>query len=142
MALAGAGQAQAHGAVLDAVQTRAIAVQARYDTGEAMAGAQITIYAPDDPARPWAVSVADAEGRFLFQPDNDRPGRWAIQARQAGHGAMGYVEITAGTDATVATAPAAGLTLVQRLLMVACVGWGCIGTAAYVLRSRGKPGGA
>ena len=140
LATQSAGQALAHGAFVDAVPSGAVAVYARYDTGEAMSGAQITIYAPDDPARPWAVAVADAEGRFLFQPDPDRPGRWAIQARQAGHGAMGYVEVTAETGATVTRGPAAGLTLAQRLLMVACVGWGCIGTAAYLLRRRGKAG--
>jgi nickel transport protein len=136
-----AGPALAHGAVVDAVPTGAVAVQARYDTGEPMAGAQITIYAPDDPVRPWAVAVADADGQFLFQPDADRTGRWAIQARQAGHGAMGYVEVTAGNDAVVVAAPEVGLTLAQRLLMLASVGWGCVGTAAYFVRSRGGPGG-
>lgn len=143
----GAGPALAHGAIVEAAPTSAVAVQARYDSGAPMAGARVTVFAPDDPARPWAVGQADADGRFLFRPDPSRPGRWAVQARQAGHGGMAYLDIAAGPDPAApdpagAAVPAPGLTWPQRLLMLACVGWGCIGTAAYFLRSRGGAGAA
>lgn len=138
VALAGtAGPAAAHGAFLDAAPVGAVAVQARYDSGEPMGGARITVFAPDDPARPWQVGTADAEGRYLFVP-GDQPGRWAIQARLAGHGAMGYVTLgadAAGRVAVAAVAPARP-DLAQRLLMVACVLWGCIGTALHFRHRR------
>lgn len=127
------GPAAAHGAFVDVTETRAVAIDARYDTDEPMAGAQVSVFAPDDPAQPWRVGRTDAAGRFVFVPD-DRAGRWAIQVRQAGHGAMGYVEV--GASGIAATSMATASTdLLQRLLMAACVVWGCIGTALYFRRS-------
>lgn len=132
-----AGPALAHGAFVDVVPVEAIDVAARYDTGEVMAGAQVSVFAPDNPATPWLTGLTDARGRFVFAPD-DRPGRWAIQVRQAGHGAMGYVEVgAAGAESVILTSSAGtGTTLAQRLLMVACVLWGCVGTALWFRRSR------
>lgn len=137
-----AGPAMPHAAIMDIAAVEAVVIHARYETGEAMDGAQILVFAPDDPARPWHRGVADAEGRFHFVPDG-RPGRWAIQARQAGHGVMGYVTIEAvGAGGPVAAAPpAAGLGWMQKLLMIACVAWGCVGTAAFFHRTRGGKAG-
>jgi nickel transport protein len=130
-----AGPAAAHGAFVDMGTTEAVAIQARYDTGALMAGAQVSVFAPDNPAQPWLTGMTDADGRFVFVPD-DRAGQWAVQVRQAGHGAMGYV--TVGTDgaAITVTASRTGLSWAQRLLMVASVVWGCIGTALYFRRLR------
>ncbi len=130
------GLAIAHGAFMDVADVRAVKIHARYDTGEPMAEAQVLVYAPDNPARPWARGVTDAEGRFSFVPD-DRPGQWAIQARQAGHGAMSYFTVAdAGAAVSVSVPARAGPDLAQRLLMVACVAWGCIGTALYFRRTH------
>ncbi|MFN3663831.1 carboxypeptidase regulatory-like domain-containing protein [Yoonia sp.] len=136
-----AGPAMAHGAFVDVAAVDAVGIHARYDTGEPMADAQVAVFAPDALTQPWLVGQTDAEGQFLFTPD-DRAGRWAIQVRQAGHGAMGYVELsTEGTAmAITAITASAGLTWAQRLLMLACVLWGAVGTALYFRRAHaGKP---
>lgn len=131
-----AGPAIAHGAFVDVTAVDAIGIDARYDTGEPMAQAQVSIFAPDDPAQPWLVGQTDAVGRFVFTAD-DRAGRWAIQVRQAGHGAMGYVTVGAdGTHNVVMNTAGVGLSWAQRLLMVACVLWGAVGTALYFKRNR------
>lgn len=130
------GPATSHAAFVDVAPVDAVSVTARYDTGEPMANAQVTVFAPDNPAQPWAIAQTDAAGRYVFVPA-DQSGQWAIQVRQAGHGAMRYLEV--GTDAAVSLsappAAASGLSLMQRLLMVACVGWGSVGTALYFRRS-------
>ena len=140
MWLLAAGPAAGHGAFVDVTGVPAVAVDARYDTDEPMAEAQVAVFAPDDPTRPWRVGQTDQAGRFVFVPD-DRAGRWAIQVRQAGHGAMGYIEVGADAAAGIieSSTAAPGPDLLQRLLMVACVAWGCIGTALYFRRAAGAP---
>ena len=132
-----AGPATAHGAFVDAAEVQAVTITAYYDTGEPMAGAQVSIFAPDDPAQTWQTGMTDSAGRFLFVPD-DRPGRWAVQVRQAGHGAIGYVSRGAdgAAQAEMTMAATGGLTWAQRLLMLACVIWGCVGTALFFRPAR------
>lgn len=134
-----AAQTHAHGALIEVKPTAAIWIEARYDTGAAMAMAQVAVFAPDAPASPWLSGQTDAMGRFSFVPD-ERAGRWAIQVRQAGHGAIAYGEVTQGDRIAISstgTAPVvAGLSWAQKLLMLACVLWGATGTALYVLRNR------
>ncbi|SDW46592.1 carboxypeptidase-like regulatory domain-containing protein [Roseicitreum antarcticum] len=84
-----------HAAHIEAEVVPTIHLQARYDTGGPMAGAQVIIYAPDAPGDVWARGQTDDAGRFQFIPDA-LPGRWSVQVRQAGHGAMVYIETTAG----------------------------------------------
>ena len=124
----------AHGALLEYTHTTGITAQARYDTGQVMAGAQVTIYAPDNPARPWLTGICDAEGRFSFVPDPDLPGIWSVQARLAGHGAM--VHMTINPDKSERTLGQQGSTVGQRALMAVSVLWGCIGTALYFSRRK------
>jgi nickel transport protein len=111
----------------------AVQIQATFDTGEPMAGGQVTVYAPDDPSTPWLTGVCDEEGRFVFAPDPGKPGTWDVQVRQAGHGDMVHIEIDEGT----ATSSGGGLSTSQILLMAASVAWGCIGTALFFSRGRG-----
>lgn len=135
------GTALGHAAFVRVDAVEAVRVEGRYDTGEPMAGAQVTIYAPADPGAPWRRGQADADGAFVFVPD-EQPGRWAVQLRQAGHGGMAYVELTPDAaaptvlSAAPATAPALVPTPVQKAVMAACVVWGCIGTALYFRRNR------
>lgn len=124
----------AHGALLEYTHTAGITVQARYDTGQVMAGAQITVYAPDNPTRPWLTGICDAEGRFSFVPDPDFPGTWSVQARLAGHGAM--VHMTINPEKPERNLRQQGYTVGQRALMAASVLWGCIGTALYFSRRK------
>lgn len=129
----------AHGAQMTYQLTRGIVVQALYDSGLPMSSAQITVYAPDDPTRPWLTDSSNEQGEFRFVPTPGVTGIWSIQARQAGHGAMIHIDVgqvdssTGGSQITQAAPPS---NLLQRLLMAAAVIWGCVGTALYFTRRR------
>lgn len=131
----------AHGALMEYAFTSAITIQAKYDTGHPMPGARVTVYAPDNPAKPWLVGTSDEEGRFSFVPDLAKAGTWTIQARQAGHGAMIHipVEPTSEQDSGAAAA-SSGTTTPQRLLMALAVVWGFVGTALFFTRKRDTSG--
>ncbi len=126
-------KALAHGAKIEYTVNMAIELVATYDNGEPMAGAQVVVYAPDDPSTPWLTGVCDDDGRFTFIPDTSRPGTWVVQVRQAGHGDM--VHIPVGQD-MVATSGVGGFGVLQIVLMSACVIWGFVGTALYFSRRR------
>lgn len=135
-ALLAPGTAMSHAAFVQTDEIRAVRVQGSYDTGEAMAGAQVTVFAPGSAAEPWLQGQADAEGGFLFVPD-DQPGRWSVRLRQAGHGAMAHLDLEPEAAPVVLTAAgAAAPSPVQQTVMAACVVWGCIGTALYFRRTR------
>lgn len=133
LALGLTGVVHAHGARIEYTLSTAVELVATYDTGEPMAGGQVTVYAPDDPATPWLTGVCDDAGRFVFTPDPDKPGTWDVQVRQAGHGDIVHIAIGAG----VAGSGGGGLSAAQIVLMAACVVWGFMGTALFfVSRSR------
>ena len=123
----------AHGAKIEYTVNLEIEIVATYDNGEPMAGAQVVVYAPDDPSTPWLTGVCDDEGRFSFTPDTSKPGTWDVQVRLAGHGDIVHIPI--GED-TVATAGTGGYTALQIALMSVCVIWGSVGTALYFLRRK------
>ena len=60
--------AYAHGARIEYTVDVEIEIVASYDSGEPMAGAQVVVYAPDNPSSPWLTGVCDDEGRFSFVP--------------------------------------------------------------------------
>lgn len=125
-----------HAALLKAESAQAVRLHARYDTGQPMAHAQVFIYAPGDSSGPWGQAVTDREGRleFVLGPEM---GRWRFQVRQAGHGAVAYV--TLGADQPVIETADAGQSMAQRVVMVALVAWGALGTALFALgRRRGR----
>ncbi len=126
-------KAYAHGVKIEYTGNLEIEIVAAYDTGEPMSGAQVVVYAPDDPSTPWLTGVCDDEGRFTFTPDSSKPGTWDVQVRQAGHG--GIVHIPVG-EGTVASGGSGGYSGLQIALMAACVTWGIVGTALYFLRRR------
>ena len=126
-------QVYAHGARIEYTSSTEIEIVAKYDTGEPMGGAQVVVYAPDDPSTPWLTGVCDDEGRFTFVPDSTKPGTWDVQVRQAGHGDM--VHIPVGEGAVVAGS-SGGYSVLQIVLMAVCVVWGIAGTALYFSRRR------
>lgn len=147
--------AHAHGANLDYQMTPGISLQAKYDSGEPMTQAQFTVFAPNDPTTPWRTGESDAQGRFSFVPDASIPGMWAVQAREAGHGALVQIPIgdtSSSSEATAASAttnasaaaptmPSAavhtqGANPQQRWVMIASVIWGFIGTALFFARKK------
>ena len=128
--------ALSHAALIEAETAQAIRLHALYDTGAPMSHAQVIIYAPDDPGNPWGRGVTDRDGRFEFIPDATA-GRWSVQVRQSGHGAMAHV--TMGSDAPVTVTAASAQSWLQRGVMVALVAWGALGTVLFALRKKGPP---
>jgi nickel transport protein len=124
--------AYAHGARIEYTVDMTVEIVAAYDNGEPMAGAQVTVYAPDDPINPWLTDFCDDEGRFSFTPDTTKTGTWDVQVRQAGHGDIVHIPIEAGSVAT----SGGGMTPLQIVLMAVCVVWGSIGTALYFSRRK------
>ena len=129
--------AWSHGVVITHETMPAIAIQANYDTGEPMAEAQVTVYAPGDPTTPWITDTTTAEGEFIFTPDRDQPGTWEVQVRQAGHGQLLAIPITEtaeGIEVTSGAASQGATTPLQRGVMIGSVVWGCVGTALFFSR--------
>lgn len=131
----------AHGVVIsyNANDQGEIEFVAEFDNGEPMSDAQVTIYAPDDPANPWLTGKADEAGRFAFAPD--QPGRWDVQFRVAGHGDIVHIDVEEKVEAaqmvvSSSTAGGGGFTALQILLMSGSVIWGFIGTALYFSSRR------
>lgn len=141
----------AHGVVLGYEPVSGVEIQARYDTGEPMAEAQVAIYAPDNPTEPWMQGTTDKQGNFIFTPDASQPGNWEVMIRQAGHGGMVTVPVEGPNaddsadpengDATVAVAPATdsseNLSSVQQGIAIGAVIWGFVGTALFFSRGKG-----
>lgn len=121
-------EALAHGVSIKYTSDIEITIVARYDSGKPMAGAQVVVYAPDDPSTPWLTGICDDEGRFSFTPDSSMPGTWDVQVRLAGHGGMVHIPIGEGTPSSGSIG---GYSYLQIALMAACVIWGSIGTALY-----------
>ena len=80
-------KAVAHSSKIQYRQTTAIQIQAIYGDGQPMTNAQVTIYAPNEPAIPWLQSTTNEQGEFIFVPDREQLGNWLLKVRQAGHGA-------------------------------------------------------
>ncbi|RKD28787.1 carboxypeptidase-like regulatory domain-containing protein [Thermohalobacter berrensis] len=120
----------AHGAEIEYNANITYKITAKYDNGKPMAGAQVIIYAPDNPSTPWKKGVCDENGNFTFIPDTSKKGNWTIQVRKAGHGTSIYIPI----DEKMATSGKTGYSSLQLILMIGCVVWGLVGTSLYFRR--------
>lgn len=134
--------ATAHGVTVEhsVAQTAVVSFTATYDSGEPMAGAQVAIFAPDDPLTPWQTGTCDATGSYRFVPDPALVGTWEVQVRQAGHGTTAYIavgEAAASPTASSLQGESAGYTPLQLVAMGGAVVWGCVGTALFFARRRG-----
>jgi len=131
---------QAHGVVTQYRIQPGVEIIARYDTGQPMAGAQMTVFAPAGPgappAGPWLTGFCDESGRFSFVPDPSMPGTWSVRVRQAGHGDMIHITVDEPDKSLPAEISGAGYTPGQIALMTVCVIWGSIGSALYFSRRR------
>ncbi len=142
VAIATPQRAIAHGTSIEYRTTQALEVIATYDTGEPLADAQVTVYAPDNPADPWLTGTTDDQGRFTFTPDPAIAGNWDVQVRQAGHGDIVSIPLegTGGTDnaedsgvtlTNTAGRSSPSITPLQKTVMVGSVIWGLVGTALF-----------
>jgi len=140
-----------HGARIDYTIQPQVNLVARYDSGEPMAAANVTIYSPANPAEPWQTLTTDAEGRVQFSPDASQAGEWAVKVRAAGHGSLmtfkigdsahsGEFASTQGETQPEAqlilasSASAPELSPMQRIVVAASVIWGFVGTGFYFMR--------
>ncbi len=124
--------ASAHGVEITYRSANAIELTAMYDTGEPFSEGEVSIYAPGDPAKPWATGKCDENGRFTFTPDPTLQGTWDVQVRRAGHGAMVHIPIESSAVQSVST----GFSTLQIVIMSVCVVWGLVGTALYFSRRK------
>ncbi|MEB3358748.1 MAG: hypothetical protein VKK04_18625 [Synechococcales bacterium] len=65
-----------------------------FSTGEPMASADVTVYAPGNREEPWFEGKTDEEGRFAFLPDPSQTGEWRIEFRQEGHADIWTVPVS------------------------------------------------
>ncbi|MEO1070063.1 MAG: carboxypeptidase-like regulatory domain-containing protein [Cyanobacteria bacterium J06638_6] len=139
----------AHGVTVEHRQVSNVEIQARFDSGEPLANAQVLVYAPEDPTEAWERGTTDDQGRFSFAPDLTQPGNWEVVVRQAGHGELTTIPVGAlapadGSGARVGAEPAANslispsttLSPVQRGITIGSVVWGCVGTALFFARGK------
>jgi len=122
----------AHGARIGYKTGTAVEITAEYDSGDPMSGAQVIVYAPDNPSEPWLSGVCDENGRFVFVPDISKSGIWDVQVRFAGHGDIIHIPV----DENIKQSGSTGFSGMQIALMTACVAWGFIGTALFFLRRK------
>lgn len=147
-------RAIAHGVAIEYQATQAYEIKAAYDTGEPMANAQVSVFAPTDPAKPWQTGTTDTAGRFIFSPST--PGNWEVQVRRAGHGDILVIPVgsesatplaatssSQGESAKNTTGVAGSIgtyTPLQKGVMIGAVIWGCVGTALFFWRGTKRLG--
>ena len=141
--LQGQEPAIAHGAKANYKITSSIEIQAKYDSGQPMKNAQVTIYSPTDPNQPWTKGLTDEKGYFWFTPDYSQAGYWEVKVRQAGHGALISIPIESNVNNNFQNPKVVKNNLqefspLQKGLMIASVIWGCVGTALFFYRSKPK----
>jgi nickel transport protein len=128
-----AQHAAAHGVELSYSSREGIEIIARFDSGDPMADAQVTVYAPGEPSEPWLTGTCDEAGKFFFVPDPGLPGTWEVQVRQAGHGGLIRIEVEEGS---MEAGGSTGFTTLQKVVMSLAVLWGFAGTALYFRRRK------
>ncbi len=124
--------ALAHGVEFRYESINSYLITGSFDDGSPLSGAQVSIYAPDDPRNAWTTGTSDERGQYLFTPDPAKPGIWTVQFRQAGHG--GSIKLDIGGQMNSSSSTAYSTT--QIVLMVIAVLWGLVGTALYFKRER------
>lgn len=120
----------AHGASIEVIENSSYNIYGTYADGLPMSGAQVTIFAPDDEKTAYITDFCDQEGLYSFTPDPSISGKWYVQIRQSGHGANIYID----TESNSTESSSNSFSIVQIIVMVGSVVWGCIGTALYFKR--------
>lgn len=155
----------AHGIKIIPEINQAISLQAKYESGLPMQQAQVIVYAPNQPNKPWMQGMTNNEGKFIFIPDNKLSGNWQIKVSQAGHGNMINVpyfpsKIVTEKSTVISNNSNNNLTnnltnnqlinntptnnsqilsenyQIQKSLMIASIVWGCVGTALFFVRTK------
>jgi len=122
----------AHGSNIKVTEHITYELYGKFEDGQVMKNAQITIFSPEDPKTPHTVATANEEGKYFFIPDPEIQGEWTIQFRTAGHGDMIAIDSSKGA---ADTSPTIGL--LQRIVVGLSVLWGFVGTSLY-FKGRAK----
>lgn len=145
LSLFSAAPVLAHGVAIEHRRTSAIEIRAAYDSGEPMANAQVTVYAPSNPTTPWLEGTTTEEGTFIFVPDRAIAGNWDVKVRQSGHGDLVSIpvekmEADPAADQAQASNRWQGenYTPLQKVMMAALGIWGFIGTALFFARNQSE----
>jgi nickel transport protein len=132
----------AHGTDIESKKVEAVQIEARYEGGQPMQEAQVTVYSPENPAEPWKQGVTDQQGNYTFVPDPQQAGSWEVKVRQAGHGDIITVNVGEETSSTQKSALAFSwlekdgeYTTTQKVLLGVAGIWGFFGTALFFARS-------
>ncbi|MDE5069942.1 MAG: carboxypeptidase-like regulatory domain-containing protein [Trichodesmium sp. St16_bin4-tuft] len=139
------GKASPHGVKIQHQITKAIKINAVYDSGNPLSNASVTVYAPNFPNKPWLQGMTDEEGNFIFAPDHYQPGSWEIKVRQAGHGNLvsvpfqvdkleNYPRKNISKSSYYLASTTRDYNPIQRGLMIGCVIWGFVGTSLFFWR--------
>lgn len=150
--LSWSAQALAHGVKIEVNGTQAIEIYAKFDNGEPMSNAQVTVYDPNNPSTAWLKATTDDKGSFMFAPDYSQSGNWTVQVRKAGHGdsisiAIGEdgtggdnikaaVETNSSSQVLNSISKTSTVTPLQTFLMGVAGVWGFIGTALFFSRRK------
>jgi nickel transport protein len=136
--------AQAHGVDIRHQTTQATEIEAKYNTGEPLANAQVTVYAPNGET-PWLKGTTNDKGQFTFTPDVNQPGNWQVTVRLAGHGDILTIPVSkqpvaqnseSGYTQPIAQNSQSGYTPLQKAVMTTSVLWGLVGTALFFSRRK------
>ncbi|MGF1496582.1 MAG: carboxypeptidase-like regulatory domain-containing protein [Elainellaceae cyanobacterium] len=138
-------RAAAHKTELEYRKTQAVQVEAAYGGGQPMGNAQVTVYAPNNPAEAWQTGMTDEQGRFTFVPNQS--GTWEVRVRKAGHGNFLTVSVEEGeTSAAEAESASTGgdswlsaggdTSTANQVFYSAAGAWGFLGTALFFVRRR------
>lgn len=132
----------AHGTEIESRKVEAVEIEARYEGGQPMREAQVTVYSPENPAEPWKQGVTDQQGTYTFVPDPQQAGSWEVKVRQGGHGDIITVNVGGETGTTQKSALAFSwlekdgeYTTTQKVLLGVAGVWGFFGTALFFARS-------
>jgi len=109
-------------------------IEARYDSGEPISHAEVTVYSPNEQKEPFQSGTTDSNGRFIFYPDHS--GEWkAVVNDWTGHGGTVIVKINEEMKPVPETGgrpPGRGLKVVAGVAVI----FGLTGILSFLLARR------
>lgn len=109
-------------------------VEAKYDSGDPISHAEVTIYSPGNEDEPFQAGVTDRNGRFLFFPDMD--GVWKVVINDGtGHGGTKFITIK---DSSIVQGPEVEMPIGKKTKILAGISviFGLTGILFFVLAGR------
>jgi hypothetical protein len=101
----------------DLFATHEVTVQFATPDGKPMAGADVRVFAPGEPNKPYTTGRTDADGKFEFGADRD--GFWSAEAHTGNIVARVSVRVGGSADRSNALSPAFLIGGLALLLVIA-----------------------